>query len=839
MKPQQIVSKVTSSAIIYSCTLLVACVLCGQVSSSSPSLELITPSVGTRGSSFAIVAKGAALKETRKVVFYDSGIHCEDIKSLNEDEIQITLRVDANCTLGAHPFRLLSDEGYSELRTLTVSPFPTVLEETDSAIQPITANTTILGTLESDDVDIYQIQANAGERISAEAVGVRLGASLLDTVLTFRDPKGRIIQRVDDTPLLNQDPAFSVLAKETGSYTVEITSAGGNADADSQYALHVGNFPRPYSLFPLGAREGTEVEMEFVSSIGDRSDISPKKMRFDSGFSGTRHVEIIANGTVCPSPIPVRLNNFDQSFVLDQSSESVPVSGFNSITDSDSNRTEVLSVPVAVHGSILGTAEVDSFRFSVHQTSTVSLEVFASRLGSLLDSLVEVHDQSGHTVCHGDDFESHDSRLVFEAKAGEVYTATIRDKRKNYGDAYNYCIELAPLRSSIMAFFPRRSKLSQSGQTIAIPRGNRTLGFIGIRRDRVDGDVTLGFMGMPEGASCDCPTILNSQFAIPAVFAADSAAATGGSLVDIRAAIEDETNGISAGGFTQVVDLVNGPADAIFQPAKVDRLGVAIISPVPYSIELIKPTVPLSIDGSIGIVVQVKRESGFDAPVDITFPLLPEWVDCDSKIRIAGDQEFGTIFLRSNQRARPGSWPIVAEATPGLADGNSKRASDATMPRGRSRLSSASSIVSVASSLHYLHISESPVRGAIAPIAAERGEIVDIECELEIEPSAPTSLVATLEGLPNRVHAESVVVSSSDKVVRFKLVIEDDAPAGNFEGIVCRLSGTSGHQSLSYCLARDSKLVIAPQGGSQKDQSGRPLSQLEALRRRRNVKGGS
>ena len=62
--------------------------------------------------------------------------------------------------------------------------------------------------------------------------------------------------------------------------------------------------------------------------------------------------------------------------------------------------------------------------------------------------------------------------LVFEAKAGETYTASIRDKRKNAGAAYVYLVEIAPLQSSLTAFLPRRSKLSQAGQTIAIPRGS-------------------------------------------------------------------------------------------------------------------------------------------------------------------------------------------------------------------------------------------------------------------------------------------------------------------------------------------------------------------------------
>jgi hypothetical protein len=608
---------------------------------------------------------------------------------------------------------------------------------------------------------------------------------------------------------------------------VEITSAGANADVDSQYALHIGSFPRPYRVFPLGGRAGAELDLEITSSIGDGTDSIHKKMILDSGLIGTREVELMDSGVVCPSPIPLRLNTYDQAFV-----DMPPKS------ESDAS---VLEVPVAFQGIIRETAEVDSFGFSVHQTGIVTLEVFASRLGSLLDSVVEVQDQSGQTVCSGDDFESHDSRLVFEAKVGDRYTAFIRDKRKNAGAAYSYCVEIAPLQSSLTAFLPRRSKLSQAGQTIVVPRGNRSLGLIGLHRDRVDGEVRLAFQGLPQGASTDFPSVSSSQFVVPAVFTADAAASTAGSLVAVQGSLDSGSSGISTGGFEQVVDLVNGPADAIFQPAHVDRLAVAITNPVPYSIELAKPTVPLVADGTVGITVQVTRELGFDAPIDITFPWLPEWVDCEAKTRIAGNQDSATILLRSNRRANAGVFPIVAEGTPGLSESSSGNVAVSEMPRTRTRRPSVASLVPVASSLHALNITTSPIRGSIASVSAERGTQIELECKLEFDKaeSIPNALIASLEGLPNRIQAEPVAVRSSDKVVRFKLVIGEDAPTGTFGQIVCRLSGTSDGQPVSLCVARDSKLIIAAPGASEKDESGRPLSQLEALRRRRSVKGGS
>ncbi len=799
----------------------ISCCVCSHAISGNPSLELVTPSVGTRGCEFKVVAKGAALKSIRQVVFYDPGVRCERIETTSDEQAMLHMVADSQCSLGPHAFRLLGDNGFSELRTITISPFPTIQEDKETDKLLVQGNCTVLGTLESDDVDSFQVEAKAGERISAEAVGVRLGVSLLDTAITLRDPSGLVLKRVDDTPMLNQDPALSTLAPVDGIYTIEITTAGANADADSQYALHIGNFPRPYSVFPLGVRAGCETELSFTSSELDEADSTQKRIQFDSGLIGTRHIELIENGLICPSPIPFRVSTFDQvRYEADQ------------VGTGD----RILMPPVAVHGVIRKPGEVNTFRFAAQQSGTVCLEVFASRLGSLLDAVVEVRDQSGRTVSSGDDFDSHDTRLVFETKANETYAVTIRDKRKNSGMNYSYCVEVSPLQSSISAFLPRRNKLSQAGQTIAIPMGNRALALMGVRRDRLEGDVGMAFEGLPEGVSINCPCIANSAFVVPAVFTADMSTSTSGSLVSVNATLQSGATK-AAGGFEQIVDLVNGPADSIFQMTSLNRMAVATVDPVPYTIEIMKPTSPLSVDGTLEIIIQVQRDAGFDAPLDITFPLLPDWVECQAKTRIPADKDSGTITLRANRAAKAGVWPLVAEGAAGLAESSSETGSTAIGLGLRPRRRSAVSMTNVCTSLHSLAVCDSPVKGDIDTISVERGSRVEIACRLELKEFVPEKLVATLEELPNRVHVDAVQVVRTDKTVKFQLTIGDDAPIGTFDSVVGRLSGVLENQNVSYSIARNTKLIIAAPGASQKDESGRPLSRLEALRLHKNKQG--
>jgi len=814
------------------CVFILSCSCCGPVESGNPSLELITPSVGTRGSAFAVTAKGASIKEVHRMLFYGTGVRCERVEAVTDEEAVLHLVADADCSLGPHPFRLLGDNGFSEMRTLTISPFPTVQEDSETEKQFVNGNSTVLGTLESDDVDTYQVQVKSGQRISAEAVGVRLGVSLLDTTLTLRDPSGRILKRVDDTPMLNQDPSFSILAPEDGTYSIEITTAGANADADSQYALHLGNFPRPYRVFPLGAQAGTEADVTFTSSDTDSSDSFQQRIQFDSGLVGTRYIELKENWAVCPTPIPFRIGPHAQ--VCNEVSLPNSVVGSGVDLDLKGSTRPRLMAPGAMHGVIGQTGEIDTFGFSVHQPGVVTLEVFASRLGSLLDAVVEVRDPEDRVISNGDDFDSHDSKLVFETKADTAYTVSIRDKRKNSGPAYSYCIEVQPLQPTVSAFLPRRNKLSQVGQTISVPIGNRTLAFMAVRRDRMDGDVVLNFDGLPGGVSIDCPSIADTAFVVPAVFATSASSSMSGSLVAVNTALKSGTT-LNAGGFEQTVDLVNGPADSIFQLTHVDRLAVATVHPVPYTIEIVKPTASLPADGTLDIGIQVRREAGFEGPIDITLPLLPEWVDCQAKTRIPAAQNSGTITLRAHRVARAGNSPLVAEGVAGLEE-SSSGAGDSAMGT-RTRRQSAVSLIQVCSSLHTLAISDSPVHGKIDSVSAEQGSEIELVCRLEASDSVPEKLVATLEDLPNRVYAKSVQITNADKEVKFHLQIDKDAPLGTFDSVVCRLSGTMDDQKISYCVARNTRLIISSPGTSQKDELGRPISPLEALRRRKTKQG--
>ena len=93
-------------------------------------------------------------------------------------------------------------------------------------------------------------------------------------------------------------------------FSIVMAGGGVNADADSQYALHLGSFPRPYRVFPLGSQCGTVIEIEFIASDSDQNDSIRMPVSFHPGWQGNHFNEMKEEELVCPSPIPFRISPY-------------------------------------------------------------------------------------------------------------------------------------------------------------------------------------------------------------------------------------------------------------------------------------------------------------------------------------------------------------------------------------------------------------------------------------------------------------------------------------------------------------------------------------------------
>lgn len=796
---------------IASAVVLCMCLAAGAVCASEPKIESITPSAMRIGDTQIVRILGEGLEASRGLIFYQDGIECIEISATSDFEATAKIQVADGTKVGSAPCRLLTSDGFSNVKTLRLTDLPLIIEpERESENAPVGLDfgpgIAVYGTLESGQYDQYLLELNKGDSCTAVIDAVRLGGTLLDTVLKVYGPTGDLFAFVDDTSLYRQDPYLHFTAESNGQYTIEVHETNYDGSEDSHYLLYVGDMPAPAMLYPPGGQvgqtlEATTVAEDFANSQKLNCQLEPLEASADGWFE----YRIEKNGRRAPTGTRMRVSSFPN--ILES----------NSNNDIKSSLSDINQVPAAFCGIIEAKGDVDCFAFEAEAGVNLRFESFAERLGAPLDTLILITDTEGNILVSGDDWMCHDSLLDFSPKQSGIYVLKVTDKLGDGSPNGVYRVEASLTKPSITAFLPRPDRKSQAGQSIAIPQGNRALVSIAVRRELIDGEAVVEFDNLPDGVKISHANIPADRYWMPAIASAEPTAPIAGQLATADASA-NLGEGTIKGSFSQAVDLVAGSADTLFYGVEVSRVPVAVVDAVPFKVELDAPTTSLAVGGTIDLRIRAVREPGFSEPLIIRFPFLPPWVTCEPEATIPSGVSEIQHRLTANPEAEDRVWPMVVTAEVDVKNASS----DVTQMRGKQ----------VASQLVNLQIAKAPIAGTFEPIAAEQGQQLEIKCVCKVDSSVPQRMDAMLEGLPNRVTCEPVVFNAGDEEVVFVLRLAADAPVGTFKSLACRLSGQLNGQQVSYLVASETVLQIAEPGKLVRGPLGELLSPLEALKQK-------
>jgi hypothetical protein len=810
------------------CVGLTASTLAGA---ASPTVEAVVPGVGRIGAEFTVVLSGGRLKDARDLLLYDRGLGCTRLEVVSENEVRIALRASADARPGAHPFRLRTPGGLSELKLVHLTPFP-VVEEREPNEQPegartVPLNTTIAGVIDAGDVDCVAVALRKGQRLAAEVQAVRLGGELTDTVLTILDPDGRPIAQADDTPITHQDPFATIVAPADGRYTVQVRETSYGGGPSGTYALHVGDFPRPTGVFPPGGQAGQEVR-PILLGVPGRPAVQALTLPGDAGPWWDYFPAL--DGRTAPTPTALRVRPYPCVVESEPAGARPPSAG--ALTPHN--------WPVAFQGAIGARGEADAFAIRARAGQMIQVEAFAARIGSPLDTILQVFDPDGDPIARNDDDESHDSRIVFRAGGDGAYRIEIRDRRGEGGPGFLYRVEVELPRPSLALFLAGPVRKSQARQVIAVPRGNRVVAFLGVRRDGFDEPVRIDVGALPEGVSVDLKEIPGGRHLTPAVFEAAAEAPLGAALVELEG-VAATAGGTVTGRFQQVVDLIPGPGDSSYASVSVGKLAVVVTEAAPYAVSLSAPGASLAQDGDIDLVATVERAPGFDEAIEVSLPYLPPGVEMEGPGIVPPGQSTAILRLFARPDADPTAWRLAAEAQPApprrdrremtltlMAQLNAQAAGGGA--GRRRRRAAVDGLPQVASRFVPLGLTPAPVSGRFTPSAAEQGQTVTVSCTLESGAPRPGVMAATLEGLPPRAEAKPVVVAPGAHRVDFRVTVAPTTPVGEHATLLCRLTGAFGGRAVVYRVGRGGLLKVSPPGTLSTAADGKPLSPLEALR---------
>jgi Planctomycete cytochrome C/WD domain, G-beta repeat len=347
-----------------------------------PRLTQLEPPFGPRGRNLRLTFRGNDLDSVTDLIVSAPGAAAKVVSDrTRSDRVQFDVAFPATAPAGAYPLAVKSPAGQSGQVKFTLDLYPAILERepNDSArtAQPVVLPVTVAGTIDRPgDVDFYRFEAKKEQAIGVQALPATDG-STWDPVLELRDATGT---------LLAQSPTGTLgyTVEHAGTYCLGIHDRDFRGVKGMSYRLHVGDIPVVTSIFPLGCQRGTETEVRVEgANLGANSRIRVNAPA--SAHPGDRLPITIDTPHGRPLGSPQLLVGELPEVVRDEK-------------PSGDNSPPAMPVPGTANGRISRPGDIDVWRFRAKKGQRLILEVNAHRLGSPLDSFLEIQDRDGRRL---------------------------------------------------------------------------------------------------------------------------------------------------------------------------------------------------------------------------------------------------------------------------------------------------------------------------------------------------------------------------------------------------------------------------------------------------------
>ena len=394
--------------------------------------------------------------------------------------LEITLPADAKP--GDHELRVITTNGLSNPLLFQIGQtFETVeLEPNDKVTSaehlpklPVIVN----GQIMPGDVDYFQFNARKGQTLVFQADARSLVPYLADAVpgwfqavMTLYDAEGNEVA-YDDDFRFDPDPVLIYNVPEDGSYFLSIRDSIFRGREDFVYRISIGETPFIERIFPLGGSENSEVTVA-LSGV----NLPRKKMTIKTGGNAPdiQQIQVENNGLLSNrrvfsvSPLPDRLETEPDNLV----SEACLVTN-----------------AVVINGTIEKPGDQDWFRFEGRRGEQKTIEVFARRLGSPLDSCLTLFDDTQHLLALNDDVADKsfglithqaDSRIDITLPENGTYFVRLDDQQNKGGNDYAYRLSIGKEHPDFqLRIVPSSLRIPRNGAAIATVHAIRYGGFTG------------------------------------------------------------------------------------------------------------------------------------------------------------------------------------------------------------------------------------------------------------------------------------------------------------------------------------------------------------------------
>ena len=753
-----------------------------------PRLSSISPAGVQVGKEVVLTFNGSRLDDAEEILFYKKGFEVVKLEATAANRVQATVKVAANCPLGEHPVRVRTKGGITELKTFYVGPFPVVSRARPAAGEPhqkLPLNSSVASSVPNESQEIYTVDAKKGQRLSAEIESMRLGRGFYDPYIEILDTKGFILSRSDDTKLFIQDCYASAVVPEDGTYTIKVRETSYGAIA--LYRMHVGTFARPTAVYPSGGKAGEDLQVKFIDqATGDfvQSLKLPQPVNYSvtdgrMDMPNEQDFGIFAkrDNVVAPSWNRLRISDFPNALEKepnDSRTTATPISG---------------TLPLAFNGIIEKPGDQDWFKFTAKRGQRFGVRMYARKLRSPLDSVMNIYNAAGSSLVGNDDSGGPDSYFAWTVPADGEYTLRVRDHLGNGGKDYVYRVEFQPVVPTLSTFIPDVSRYdTHTRKNVVVARGNRFPLVLNVRRGNFGGALQMAMKDFPKGIKLHTDEMASNKTQLTMVFEADADAPIAGNLADITGTLKTESENPVNGGIWQNIDLVQQGNNGVYYRTWVNKIAVSVIEELPYKIRIDTPRAPLVRDGTYPIKVIAERKEGFNGAINVRMLTRPTGLSCSSSINIPAGSNEVTYNFSANGSAEIKLHQIAMLGTSSVKGGSAY----------------------VSTQLTPLEIKDHFVTGSMPLAKTTQGYPTEVKVALTQKVEFPGEATVELVGLPAGTKTVPVKMTKDSKELVFPITAETGAKVGLHRTLFCRLTVNYNDTKLTQTFGGRGSLRVDP-----------------------------
>lgn len=492
------------------CVLLLAA---STAAAAPPKIAALTLRGLQAGGTTHITIRGAALLPEPRLVL-DLPVASQTVTGTpRADLVEFDVTLAAAVEPGVYNLRLSTAEGITGPELVTIDRLPQRLAAAANQVESLPV--ALHGVAQGAVVQESKFAGHKGEAIVVDVLARRFGSKLRPVVHLYDSSRRQLAWSLPSTEL-SGDARLALQLPADDTYTVAVHDLTYAGQAPGYYRLAIGQLDYVDQVFPPVISRQNSLGLDLIGKFG-----AQPAQRLDAG-AVAQHLSSV--GTTAGD---YRL--------LAWPAGSTPVGLRPYVTWSDAAELaegqsldasrQLPALPVAVSGRLGEAGEADVYFVDVAEGEKLRAEVFADRIGSPVDAVVEARDAKGARLAVNDDAAGPDPRLDYVVPKGTARLGiAVLDANRRGGV---HCIyRLVVSRSDALP--PPGFTLGIFEDTHLVPSDGSKVLRVAAERVNYDGPIALSVEGLPAG------------FSAPPV---EIPARAAGALVEIRRAAGGEPAG--------------------------------------------------------------------------------------------------------------------------------------------------------------------------------------------------------------------------------------------------------------------------------------------------------